>query len=1435
MRSAYTEVLFRALLVFGAAAAAAFAQAGEPRTLWRLGRTDGDTSEFALGPKDWEAFASMVKQDPVFAVGLSDPGRDWPYAHPGPADNWAGNRAHTFTIVFGLQKPPARGGGKLVVDLVDIHRTIPPVLQIKVNGRAFAVSLPRGASDDSIAGAVQESKRHRFDVSFPADLLRPGNNVIAITNVAGSWMLYDSISLETPADAQPAEVAGKLLILEVKPTPLFPRVTQGKPLKQNVQVRICNLGPAAAVRLKASLEGHEAWTEDLGPIEPGCATKTIQVPDIARPSPLTLELHSQDGPQPASRLQTLWQPQKKWKVYCVSYSHHDLGYGNYPHRLRTDIRHANIERPLQFCRETDAWDDDSKFRYVIETSEPITSYLGAHSAAEAAELARRIREGRIQIGGIHNTANTEQLSVEGLARLFYLSGRHTPDLLEVPAGKTAQIDDVVGLTWGLATCCQEAGRPYFFHGHNPTAFCLQPAHLEPVFYWQGPDGKSKVLMRSFAYGGYGGDALGDASEAHVQAQIEQAAAANCPYDAIMCQDGSDFQLITMDNALKIREWNRKYSYPRLICATMDMFFDDMAGQVDRASVKTFAKDANNLWADQDANDAPALGAARRQGEAVPTAEKFSTIASTLTGGGYPWLNIYQAYHRLLAWHEHTNAALCHPEPARAGTAGYAQHYETELVENREMLLEAESFCNAALGNALSRLTDVISTDADRTLIVFNSLSWPRTDSVRVPGEDLKAPFRLVDVATGREISHQRWPDGTVLFVAPDVPATGYKTFRVLPGGGGVSPASGDEQDARHPAEPSPASTPSGENLLENRYYRIRFDSASGAIVSILDKELDVELVDASAPHKFNEYLYEYYAVAYDKVEWRRQTGARLAASSGPVAGVMTVTARARGVERLEQQVVLYNDLKRIDFALSFAKSPSGRSLDDYLKARPNGKEAVYAALPLSVPDFQLRHETPGAVVEPTKQQFAGSCTAFYAVRHFADVFNSRYGVTLATVEAPLVEYGRARSCTYAGGIQNYESVLKYPTSSHLYLYLMNNMFETNARIDQRGPMRFNWSIRSHAGDWRQGRAAQFGWEVNNPLLARLATGRKNGPLPAGDYSFMSVDRHNVVCTTLKPAEANGSGLILRFNESDGVQTTATVSLPFFGQIAAATETSLVEDDRPAALEVADGSRVTFTIPPFGIKTIRVTSKAQGLPARVTDLQAEPVSDMEVALSWQVEAKTADRIDHYNVYRGTSPDFRPTLLNLVARPSGASWTDRPQLNYGGWINNRLEPDTTYYYRVSAVDRWNNEGPISAAVQAKTLKTAEKNAVPLQVEGLRVILVSRVAPYNFLNLLWRTNCESDVKQYNIHRGTQPGFVPDDSNRIGVVDADTIEKGSPDYGHTPIDRKLREFDHQMYRDEKVQPGTTYYYRVCAVDAAGQAGPYSLEAKGRTKPAGP
>ncbi len=467
--------------------------------------------------------------------------------------------------------------------------------------------------------------------------------------------------------------ADAITITKVEPTVLFPKVKTGEPLRQLARLGINNGGAAGEMKVKITVKGIPAYEEQLGLVKSGESVRDIYVPDISQATELTVELHRQDEAQPADSKKIVWQPQKKWNVYCISYSHHDLGYADYPHRLRTTIRHANIELPLQFCRETDSWDEDSKFRFNIETSEPITSFLGSHSEAQAAELARRVHEGRIQIGALFCTANTEGLSHECLARLFYLTNRHVRDLLGTPASKAAQIDDVVGLTWPLATFCAEADVPYLFHGYNQSARCLMPAADEAVFYWQGPDGQNKILVRSTGYGGYSGDSIGDGSEQHIEAAIEKFAGPTWPYDVMLLQEGTDFQLATRDSADKIRAWNAKWAYPRMVCATVGMFFEAVLAQTDPVEIKSFAKDGNNYWADQDANDAWLLGLARRQGEAIPMAEKYATIAQVLAGGGYPWTDIYQAYHHLLAYHEHTNAInYIGPDrrtgPSRSGAA-----------------------------------------------------------------------------------------------------------------------------------------------------------------------------------------------------------------------------------------------------------------------------------------------------------------------------------------------------------------------------------------------------------------------------------------------------------------------------------------------------------------------------------------------------------------------------------------------------------------------------------------------------------------------------------------------------------------------------------------------------------------------------------------------
>ena len=1013
------------------------------------------------------------------------------------------------------------------------------------------------------------------------------------------------------------------------------------------------------------------------------------------------------------------------------------------------------------------------------------------------------------------------MSYEVLARLFYTPNRHVVDLLGIPPAKTALIDDVVGLTRSLPLYMKEAEVPYFFHGRNGMEDALRPASSQPVYYWKSPDGDRHnmplVTTRNYhaipAYGFLRHDPIPkrgiDVDEKKIAEQIHLAQKDDdCERDCILYHYSWDFNPPFFQCAEKAKAWNQKWSYPKLISSTMSTFFDDISSQVDPDETCVFEKDAPNTWIDQDYTDAQLAGRARKLGYALPTIEKFSTVCMALGGKDYPWKEIWESYNLLLMYHEHTNCGgetehAYLPPSLKNKQKTAVCYYETEKVMHENLILEGERLAREAERATRAKLVEMVATSCDTTIVVFNPLNWMRSDIVTVTPPRGLAFSNVVDNATGRSMPCQKLADGNVVFLAEMVPSVGYKTFSVI----------------RQEAEPEAAGggVTVTESSLENRFYKIAFDRLTGGIANIYDKQLDVELVDQESRYKLNEYLY-HLAPDGEVGSWHYPVSATFSPEVGPVAASMVATVQAQGARQINQTVRIYADIKRIDFIQDIDKASCGRQFNEYVTQKK--KEAVFYALPLNVPDFQIRHELAGTVVQPIVDQAIGSNTDYYAIQHFADISGSRFGVTLATIEPGLVEYGRPIPSTVTTG----RSELTKPTNSHLFLYLMNNWFFTNICFDQPGPKTFTWSIRSHEGDWRRGKAYQFGWDVSHPLTATVVQGKRDGLLPPTKHSFVEVrsDQSNVVLTTVKPAEANGSGFILRFNELIGTETKVTVKPHFMETIAHANETSLIEVDRSASFDISRNNEFTFTIRPHGVKTIRLRAMPEAVA--VQNVTARAISDMRVDLTWDSTQGDHD-IDHYNIYRYTSSDFEPGLRYLVGQTAKSSFSDRPKLNYGGWMDNRLIPETTYYYRVCSVDLGNNRGQSSASASATTLPASRKNEIPQKVKGLYTAHVSPNDPFNAVSLWFYTNVEPDITAYRVYRGNQPQFEANDASLLVEIDAmETVTHTLP-HGFDTVVRKARDYNRQLYVDEDVVAGETYYYRVSAVDSHGQHGPLSDE----------
>jgi len=242
------------------------------------------------------------------------------------------------------------------------------------------------------------------------------------------------------------------------------------------------------------------------------------------------------------------------------------------------------------------------------------------------------------------------------------------------------------------------------------------------------------------------------------------------------------------------------------------------------------------------------------------------------------------------------------------------------------------------------------------------------------------------------------------------------------------------------------------------------------------------------------------------------------------------------------------------------------------------KQELDFAFPFSVPDRQYRFEAPGAIITPGDAQLPGSGQAVTAVRHFVDVFNSEYGVTLSQADSGLVEFGH-RTTT--------EDPLEPDISNSTVLAMaLDNTFDWNEAIrDQAGDTHFvfRYSLRGHAGGFDPVAAVRFGWDDDNPLLASSLAAGQQGDLPADLHSFISISEANVILAGLKAAEEDG--LILRLWECAGEDTTASVSVAGLGRLVAARQTDLMEHDL-AELPVTDNS-LEVAVSARGVTTVRL--------------------------------------------------------------------------------------------------------------------------------------------------------------------------------------------------------------------------------------------------------
>lgn len=183
-----------------------------------------------------------------------------------------------------------------------------------------------------------------------------------------------------------------------------------------------------------------------------------------------------------------------------------------------------------------------------------------------------------------------------------------------------------------------------------------------------------------------------------------------------------------------------------------------------------------------------------------------------------------------------------------------------------------------------------------------------------------------------------------------------------------------------------------------------------------------------------------------------------------------------------------------------------------------------------------------------------------------------------------------------------------------------------------------------------------------------------------------------------------------------------------------------------------------------------------IPTTPGNVAAAALSQPSIRLSWSASTDVAG-IREYEIYYRVSTTANYTKTT-VAHPATT------------FTHNGLIPGRMYYYYVKAIDNYGNPSPASATVSATTLADTEKPAQPTN-------LSATVEGLNRINLIWNASTDNvEISGYKVYRITGTSTV-------------TLSPGNV----------------TSYSDTGLAPGTTYIYKVSAVDTAGNESDPSLQ----------
>ncbi|MBS1602886.1 MAG: alpha-mannosidase [Bacteroidetes bacterium] len=802
------------------------------------------------------------------------------------------------------------------------------------------------------------------------------------------------------------------------------------------------------------------------------------------------------------------------------------------------------------------------FQMDIEQSSIVMEYIRRHPEMKDT-MAMYMKEGRMLVGASYTQVYEDMYASESLARQFYFGKKWLKDNFGYNA-QTYYNSDVPGRSIQMPQLMAKAGVTGMFFSR----FGLG------LYNWQSPDGS---YITAYSPGHYidfynilaKGDTAGVAALAEQvvywltqfnDRNVAKAVPAVLNYEFGWPQKPVQhlYDFVSRWNGISVIENEAGEKLPVVLPkfqgATFDKFLS--AAKASSSRIPVISGERPNVWVYiHGPSHHWALSASREADKLLPAAEAFWTANRMIDGkADYPQSELATAW-----------MSKIYPDHGWGGLEGQS----TDDIFLAKYTYAKEKG-GELLQNAMRRIAGRVEAPASKgvPVVVFNSLSWGRTDpvTIRLPTAVRGRGIRIYDAA-GRVVPSQRkqesseagLPADMLTFVAQDVPSVGYGTWYLRP--------DGDRAGAVRPVK-------AGDSY-ESKYYSLRL--GRGGITRLVDKTTGKAVVDSSTFAAGEIFTLksvgtgagEFASVQQPTMDGFDRTGNYdpkwTITEDGPVYTVFhSRLPIAHAV--VEEDIKLYKALKRIDIAVAL-KNWDGTLYREYRMA-----------LPVNIPESRIGYEVPYGMVEVGRDELKDPAGQIYldtpktvhprGSQDWIGVSGRDLGLTLSTSTA-------AFDYMDMTGLEPNRTLLQ-----PILLASRRSCHGQGPEYLQTGDHYYTFSLTTQAPGLGLGRRS--GVEANTPLEAVVGADRLAGPGQPEKDSFVSVDRDNVVITAIKKAE-DDDGTVLRMYETDGKDVDVT--LTFRRAIRKAYLTSLTEE---GAKEIpVSGHQLKYKLGHHAIETLKI--------------------------------------------------------------------------------------------------------------------------------------------------------------------------------------------------------------------------------------------------------